>query len=110
MDFCHLINFCDKEQVEYQIDGKTAPLTTINVGNLASLIVFPQNLLIFCRILDIIVSKKYKFAIIGNGSNCYFNDYYNGVVVVTKKLNDISVNNNKITAMCGADITSVAVD
>ena len=108
MDFSDVIEFCNKEHVEYIIEGNTADLTTIRVGGRASLIVFPHNMLVFCRMLDMIVSSAYKYVIIGNGSNCYFCKKYDGIVIVTKKLSDISVKSNKITAMCGASISSVA--
>ena len=108
MDYSLLTSFCDKEQAEYYINAKTAPLTTINVGNRADLVIYPPNMQFFCRLLDLIVANKFKFVVIGRGSNCYFCDNYEGIVIVTRYLNDISLNNNKITAMCGATITSVA--
>ncbi len=104
MRFKDLIYFCDKSNIKYEIDGKTAPLTSIKVGKTASLIVYPSSISVFCDILNIIDSNKYKHIIIGNGTNCYFCDCYDGVVIVTKYLDSIIVQNDKISAMCGAKL------
>lgn len=107
MDFNDIIDFCKQTNTKYQIDGKTADITSIRVGNTVSLIVYPSSIEIFCNIVHIIKSNNYKYYVLGNGTNCYFCDTYNGVIVCTKYLDSILANNDIITAMCGANLSNV---
>ncbi len=51
---------------------------------------------------------KLPYIVIGNGSNILFDDEkYDGLVICTKNLNDVIVNGNLITAMCGASINKL---
>lgn len=109
MDFGDIINFCIQTDTKYQIDGKTADITSIRVGNKASLIVYPATIDIFCSILHKIKLNNYKFVIIGNGTNCYFCETYNGIVICTKYLDSILVNNDRVIAMCGANLSNACL-
>ena len=52
MDLKGLINLCDKIGVHIEIEGKTAPLTSIKVGNRGKAIVYPSDISSFCQILS----------------------------------------------------------
>ncbi len=108
MDFKPLIDLCEHFNVEYKINAKTAPYNSFRVGKKAKIIVFPQNIEIFIQILSCVTSNNLKYIVLGNGTNSYFCDYYNGVVIITKKLNSVKVKGNKITAMCGTDLTTIS--
>lgn len=108
MDFKPLINLCELTDTKYEINGKTAPLTSIRVGNTAKLIVFPKEMHVLCQIIESILSNNYKYVILGNGSNSYFCDEYDGVVVVTKGIDAVLVSENDIIATCGASLKSCA--
>ena len=108
MDLTAISNFCNRECIEHYFNANTAQLTTINVGDKADIIIYPKNIQEFCRILDVMVINNYKFVVIGNGSNCYFCQHYEGIVIVTKYLNEISLLDNKIIATCGAQLTTLA--
>lgn len=108
MSFNALINLCKDLDVEYEIEGKTAPLTSIKVGGVAKLILFPSTIEAFCVLLAYINKNNIKFYVLGNGSNVYFSEYYDGVIVVTKNINNIVVDKNHLTAQCGADVIRCA--
>lgn len=108
MDFNELVCFCKDLSIEFEIDGKTAPLTSIKVGGSAKLIAHPSNIQDFCDLIAVLNKNSFKYCIIGNGSNVYFCDHYNGVVIVTDKINNISVADRFLTAECGASILSCA--
>lgn len=108
MLFKEIVSLCDKTNTKYEIGAKTAPLTSIGVGKSASLVVYPHSMQILCRILDIVTLKNYKHFVLGNGTNCYFCDYYNGIVIVTRLLNEIVVNGNELIALCGASLEGCA--
>ena len=107
MDFNDIIDFCIQTSTKYQIDGKTADITSVRIGKTARLIVYPSSVEIFCSLLHKIKLNNYKFTVLGNGTNCYFCDNYNGIVLCTKYLDSILVNDNLIVAMCGANLSNL---
>ena len=103
-EFSTLINYLEQLGTEYKINAETAHISTMKTGGVAKIIIFPSSLKEFISILKKI---DIKFAIIGNGSNSMFCDgIYDGAVIVTKKLNKITVSGNVIFAECGASILS----
>ncbi len=108
MLFRDIISLCDKTNTKYEIDAKTASLTSIGVGNGACLAIYPHTMQAFCRLLDAITAKSYKFYVLGNGTNCYFSDNYSGIVIVTKNLDEIKVNGCKMRALPGASLKNVS--
>ena len=102
VSFSRLISYLSCHCVEYKTNSKTADITTVKTGGTAKLIIYPSSLKEFVSIVRRIDTK---FAIIGNGSNSMFCDnVFDGVIVVTKKLNKIDVKNNELIAECGASI------
>ena len=108
MDFKGLINLCDKINVRVDIDGKTAPITSIKVGNTAKLIIYPHDIMTFCEILSYVHENNVRYCVLGNGTNVYFCDEYHGVVIVTTKINNIEINGEALVAECGASILNCA--
>lgn len=108
MDLKQFVNLCEQINVDYKINGKTAAINSFKVGNSARIIVFPDNIDKLTRILGFVIKNNCKYVVIGNGTNIYFCDNYDGVVIVTKQINSITIADNIITAACGADITACA--
>ena len=108
MELTGLIDFCDKINVHVVIEGNTAPLTSIKVGNRAKIVVYPHNITTLCEVLSYVKENNIKFCVIGNGTNVYFCDEYDGAVIVTTKINNVNLNGDKLIAECGASITSCA--
>ena len=108
MDLTKLINLCDKINVDYKINAKTADICSFKVGNNASVIVIPNSISKLTQILDLVLENNYKYVIIGNGTNVYFCDNYDGIVILTKQINEITLFDNIITAECGVSITDCA--
>lgn len=109
MLFKDVVSLCDKNNTQYEKGAKTASLTSMGTGKCASLVVYPHTMQDFCQILDIITENNYKHFVLGNGTNCYFCDNYEGIVIVTRHLNDIYANGRKLRALCGADLKSCAI-
>ena len=108
MDFKPVVDLCDKISIIYEFRAKTAPLSSFRVGGEAKLVVYPDCINSFCQILDTIVENNFKFIVIGNGTNVYFNDYYDGIIIVTKNLSAINKEHNTITALCGTDLNKLS--
>ena len=108
MDLNGLIDYCNKINLHTEIGAKTAPLTSIKVGNTAKIIVYPHNLSSFCQILSFVKENNFKFFVLGNGTNVFFCDNYDGVVIVTTEINNIEINGDILSAESGASIFNCA--
>lgn len=82
----------DKIGCEYYQMYSMKRFTSLRVGGPADLIVYPRSLDEFLRILDIVSSCGVKWVVLGGGSNTIIADVgFRGVVIVTKKLRNISL-------------------
>ncbi len=108
MDFGALINYLDKLKVKYEADVKTASLVSIRVGGIASIVAYPNTIEKLCSLIKF-VDGKYKYFILANGTNTYFSDCYDGIIISTKKLSSLYLTKNEIIAECGASLTGCAV-
>lgn len=72
-------------------DENIAPRTTFKVGGTAKVFAEPEDINSFCRLLKFIFENKIKYFILGGGSNIVFADgVFEGIVISTGKLNEIS--------------------
>lgn len=108
MFFDELCRFMDELAIEYEIDANIAQNLSFRVGGIAKAIVFPDTLNKFCKIISF-VKDKIKFFVLGKGTNCYFNEYYDGVIISTVMLDGITLKDNKIITKCGTSLTRCAV-
>lgn len=108
MDFSSLINYLNKCEVKYQTNVNTASIVSIKVGGIASVVIYPNTIEQLCNLLNFIHSK-YKYYLIGKGTNVYFCDFFDGVIISTKYLNRIKLIDNDMEAECGASLTRCAV-
>ena len=108
MFFKELCQYMDECSIDYEINANIAQCLSFRVGGLARAIVYPDTLDKLCKIINF-VAKKIKFFVLGKGTNCYFNEYYDGVIISTIKLDSLKLNENKIVAKCGASLTRCAV-
>lgn len=103
--FDSVCKICDNINVKYKILEKTANLVSIKVGGTASLVVYPNTIHQFTCLLSEILSNRYKYYILGNGTNTYFTDNnFDGVIIVTKQINKCYVENKLLIAECGTSL------
>ena len=108
MFFDELYEYMDKCCIEYEINAKIAPILSFRVGGVANVIAYPDTIEKFCKIIKF-VNGIYKFFILGKGTNCYFDECYDGIIVSTIKLVGLSLIKNGIVAKCGTSLTRCAV-
>ena len=102
-----LKEYLDTNSILYKKCAKTADLVSMRVGGTAKLTVLPKKVEQLIEILKLV--KEEKWFLLGNGTNCYFsNDHFNGTIILTKFLNNISFFENGITAQCGASLNAVS--
>ncbi len=109
MNYKSCIKYFKDIGVVYKTNVNIAPLLSMRVGGVASIITYPSNLKEFCQVLHYLNSESYKYFVLGNGTNVYFGKNYDGVIISTKHLNKMECENDSIVAMCGVSLTECAV-
>ena len=108
MDFSSLIKYLNDSKVEYKTCVNTASLVSIKVGGIASIVIYPNTIECLCDLIKHI-HLEYKYYLLGNGTNIYFCDYFDGVLISTKHLNNVQIIDSYIEAECGASLNRCAV-
>lgn len=99
----------ETKNCKIQYDAPIAPITTFRIGGCADAIAYPENVSAFGELIRELCKKGIKHTVLGNGSNVLFcGERYDGVIVVTRELKNISVSGNTVTAECGASLTKTA--
>lgn len=92
-----------------KFDENLSKYHTFRINGVAKLVIEPTKEEELVDIIKICKENNYKFNIIGNGSNILFeNDYYDGILIVTKKLKHYEINDNKIKCLCGVSMPLIA--
>jgi len=93
--------FCDKSFKE---------ITTFKIGGKIKFLVFVRNYKEIRFLLKFCHKNKQKYVVLGGGSNVLCSDNsFDGVVILTTKMNTIKNKNNLIYAECGAKLGSVVI-
>lgn len=108
MNFEDLLLYLNNNSIDYKLNVNVAEYLSFKVGGTCPIIAFPNTIHKFCNLISF-VNNKIKYFILGCGTNCYFSNYYDGIIISTKYLNEIYMSNNKIKAECGASLTRCAV-
>ena len=83
-------------------------LTTIKCGGVAPLVVMPRTVDQFVFTLRALLKTTIPFRVVGNMSNILPpDDEYSGVVIKTTLLYRVAIDENTVTAECGAKISNV---
>ncbi len=108
-DFEPFIELADNLNVKIEIRAKTSSIVSFKVGGTASVVAYPSTIEQFVKVLECISLKQYKFYIIGNGTNTFFTDFhYDGIIICTRLLNEITIKDDIMFAQCGALINDCA--
>jgi len=92
-----------------KIDELMKNHTSFKVGGPADLLVYPSNYEMVKDLINICKENKVDYFILGNGSNLIVRDGgIRGVVIKLGHINKIVVDENLISAQCGAKLYSVA--
>ena len=87
-----------KSEMDYKKDFDIKNSTTFKIGGKISEVFFPENIEEFCELLK----KNPNIKVFGNLSNTLFStNGYNWKIILTSKMDKISIEGNTITAQCG---------
>lgn len=106
MDYLAIRGFLEQTSIEHYFDVKTSDLVSFRVGGYGKVAIYPKDIAELSVLIKYLQNEKY--IILGNGTNCYFTDnYYDGAIIVTNRINRVSVDKEYISAQCGASLTRV---
>lgn len=93
-----------------KVDEDVSKYHTFRIKGKADIVLLPENvedlkdMLHFCRI------NNYNHALIGNGSNILFNNgIYKGVLITTRQLKSVQINDDTMYCECGVPLPLAAV-
>lgn len=82
--------------------------STFKVGGIGKLVVCPDTIDKFVKVITICRENNQDYFILGNGSNILFDDNgYDNVIISTRKLRNISIDGEYIHCECGAVLASI---
>lgn len=96
------------DKTEYYENYSTKNLTKYKLGGNCLLVVFPSKIEDLKNYVLYLEQNKINYYVIGQGSNVLISDKgYDGVIICTKKLNNITIKGDLVIADCGAKIYEV---
>lgn len=83
--------------------------TTYQMEGVADAIIFPTSVQNLKTVLHFLKEQNQKYKIIGNGSNLIFDTQYKGILIKLEELNDLNIEDTKITVGAGYSIMKLAL-
>lgn len=104
-------NFIEKNTIEYYEDASLKKYNTYRVDAKCKYLVIPKDKEEFRDIVRFLKTHNEKFLVLGNGSNVIFAfDYYDGVVILLNKLNELRIDGESIYVEAGYSLQRLAID
>ena len=106
--YTHLLDFLNKQDVEYYRNYKLATRSSIGIGGEADIAIFPNNEEIFVSVLQFLCRKKIKFKVVGNLTNLLISDLgFRGAIVFSSNFKSHYVAEKRLYVSAGASLSSV---
>lgn len=104
-------NFIEKKEFEYYMDASLKKYNTYRVDCKCKYLVIPKDKEEFRDLVKYLKLHDEKFLVLGNGSNVIFAfDYYDGVVILLHKLNELKIEGESIEVGAGYSLQRLAID
>ena len=109
IDFISDCNNKNDASFEWHINYPLSKCCSFKLGGNASIAIFPRNIDCFEKLIDFLLQEKILFRVIGNGTNLVPSDLgFDGVLIITKKMNLFFFTDTLLNAECGVGITFLA--
>ena len=97
-----------KQDVEYKKDVPLSKLSSMGVGGDAALAVYPDSIERLCGFISLLRERSIKHRVVGRMTNILPPDgRYDGVLVLTTRINRFRREDKLLFAECGADLSRV---
>ena len=98
--------FLEKNKIEFILNFDVSLISSIKIGSILRLAVFPKSQKEFEKILVYFTSTRTYFKVIGNASNVLFLENVSYPVIVTNKMrDDIKIENNMVEVSAGVALS-----
>ena len=93
------------DNIEYYENYSLKCLNRYKTGGNAPFVVFPSDIEQLKKLVNLLIENNINYCVLGLGSNILISDNgYDGVVIVTKKLNKINLKGNLLICESGAKL------
>ena len=100
-----------KRKIATDTNCTFAKLTTFGCGGKIRVVVYPTSVRQLTYVAKYLIKNKIEHCFLGHGSNVLASDkLYNGVVVVTRQVKDISFSGQYVVAACGVSTCKLCAE
>lgn len=104
-------NFIKNNNLEYYEQANLKRYNTYRLETICKYLIFPKNKEELRKLLKYLTETNHKYLILGNGSNIIFkNDYFNGVIIILSKLNELNIKDNVIEVGAGYSLQKLSLE
>jgi len=104
-------NFINKHELECYEEANLKRYNTYRLETVCKYLIFPKTKEELRDLLKYLDAEKIKHVVLGNGSNIIFKDnYYDGVVIILNKLNQIVIDDETIKVGAGYSLQKLALE
>ncbi len=104
----NLLDFFSKNNIEYYLNVSTARYSSVRIGNEAAILLFPHNEEQLIGAIDYLRNNSLKHRLVGRMTNLLpKDDYYDGVLVSTRKMKGIQIDGRCVVAECGVALPTL---
>lgn len=104
-------SFFDSLNISYKEDISLRNYNTYRINTICKFLVFPKTVEELIKILKHLRENNIKYYLLGNGSNIILTmDYYDGVMIKLDNLNNVTYNDNLVTAEAGHSLIKLSLD
>lgn len=95
---------------KFKINEDLSKYHTFRIKGKADIVLLPENIEDLKDMLNFCRTNKYNHVLIGNGSNIIFNNgIFNGILITTKHLKSIEINDETMYCECGVPLPLAAL-
>lgn len=104
-------NFIKKNNLEFYEEANLKRYNTYRLEIICKYLIFPKNKEEVRDLIKYLNKTESKYIVLGNGSNIIFKeDYYDGVVIILTKLNQITIDDVIIEVGAGYSLQKLALE
>lgn len=104
-------NFFENNKIEYSESVSLKKYNTYRIDAKSKYIALPKNKEELRKIISFLKENNEKYLILGNGSNVILTfEYYDGVVILLKKLNELTIKEEYIEVGAGYSLPKLAIE
>ena len=94
--------FLEKNDIEFELNFDVSQISSIKLGGLLDIAIFPKSEKEFEKLLIFLYKKKFYYKVVGNVSNVLFIENIHYPVIITNKMNDkVVIDKNVVKVSAG---------